>query len=337
MINFTEKGCGMKKGILVSLLFALTWLASSVCFATSSNQSAIKYKKVITVGQHNNQFKDVQSAYDSVVGASYEDPVLIKIMPGTYEFTQLSLSKDYIDIEGSGKGITILKSVASNYEQPSVFFVAATAQTEIRDLSVDIAAQEGTTGHYTTAFYIDGSMNTTLRNVAIVFNDQNSDYSTGIRVRKLWGAAAIFENVTLNMSSNSSSSYINGADLLFGYMIFDNFSVVVNGPNSPNVTAIQAKSGLLQMTNSTMAAYGSANTTAFSAWSDYTYAATFSLSQCQLTGIKAITTSYATSRLQNDTITVSDSIIDGQVLSTWKSVLSLNACVDPRDTPVIFP
>jgi len=72
--------------------------------------TAAKYAQVIVVAKSGGDFTDPIAAMESITDASATNPYLIKIMPGVYELNYwdgryLNL-KSFVDIEGSGEGVT---------------------------------------------------------------------------------------------------------------------------------------------------------------------------------------------------------------------------------------
>lgn len=68
-----------------------------------------KYANVIVVAKSGGNFTDPVTAVNSVIGASANNPYLIKIMPGVYDIGQNNIAmKEFVDIEGSGEGITTI-------------------------------------------------------------------------------------------------------------------------------------------------------------------------------------------------------------------------------------
>lgn len=71
------------------------------------------------------------AALDGIVTADYDDPVLLKLEPGRYDLGDKALfMKSWLDIEGSGEGITTISSTATNT-------VLAASSSELRFLSIN--------------------------------------------------------------------------------------------------------------------------------------------------------------------------------------------------------
>jgi hypothetical protein len=75
---------------------------------------AAKYAQVIVVAKSGGDFDNPVDAMNSIgpYDAGREHPYLIKIMPGLYNITGKVLNmRLYVDIEGSGEGVTIIRSL----------------------------------------------------------------------------------------------------------------------------------------------------------------------------------------------------------------------------------
>lgn len=70
-----------------------------------------KYANVVVVAKSGGDFTDPIAAINSITDASASNPYLMKIMPGIYDLGSSALSlKDYVDVEGSGENVTLIKS-----------------------------------------------------------------------------------------------------------------------------------------------------------------------------------------------------------------------------------
>jgi len=68
------------------------------------------YSKVIIVAPSGGDFTSPVDALNSITGSSSTNPYLVKIMPGIYDIGSNSVNmKSYVDIEGSGQSVTIIK------------------------------------------------------------------------------------------------------------------------------------------------------------------------------------------------------------------------------------
>lgn len=100
-----------------------------------------KYAKVAVVALSGGDYTSpVAAMADSAAwcGApSANNPCLLKIMPGVYDLGAGSLAmQQYIDIEGSGKGGTVIKSAVGNAATPPAATVVGANNAEIRNLAI---------------------------------------------------------------------------------------------------------------------------------------------------------------------------------------------------------
>src|SRR5205085_5958358 len=69
------------------------------------------YKNVVVVAQSGGDFSSVQAALTSITGNSASNRYLVKIAPGAY--TETVTMKPFVDIEGSGEGVTKISFTGS--------------------------------------------------------------------------------------------------------------------------------------------------------------------------------------------------------------------------------
>jgi len=96
--------------------------------------------QVVWVAQSGGDYTTLSAALESITDNSASKPYLIKIAPGVYTEKSSTTLKNYVDIEGSGEGITTLTcDCATNSASPlsTVLFVAGADQhIEVRNLTV---------------------------------------------------------------------------------------------------------------------------------------------------------------------------------------------------------
>lgn len=74
-----------------------------------------RYANVVVVAKSGGDYTEPLAAIASITDASATNPYLVKIMPGVYDFGNLTLDmKEYVDIEGAGEGVTVLTSAVYN-------------------------------------------------------------------------------------------------------------------------------------------------------------------------------------------------------------------------------
>jgi hypothetical protein len=110
--------------------------------STITVTTPILYKRTVIVGPVlNNETASgaaVRNALDGITGATATNRYLLKIEPGVYDLgTNYLQMKPFVDIEGSGKGATMLMMVRSGLSgAPTSAGVIAAGSSELRDLSI---------------------------------------------------------------------------------------------------------------------------------------------------------------------------------------------------------
>jgi pectin methylesterase-like acyl-CoA thioesterase len=108
-------------------------------------------ENIIRVARSGGDFTSLSNALASITDASAENSYVIKIAPGVYSETTGVDLKAYVDIEGSGEGVTVLRGFGSNAD-PSVDGTSATLRAlgvitaEVRMLTVESIATGKTDG-----------------------------------------------------------------------------------------------------------------------------------------------------------------------------------------------
>jgi hypothetical protein len=114
--------------------------------------------RVITVAPQGGHYLKLSTALEAIgtdpkyPAATATDPYLIKIAPGTYTETSTVALKDFVDIEGSGQGVTTINCQCGSdtFESPSAVVSVNGSIAEIRHLTIN---NTGTTDTGTTATY----------------------------------------------------------------------------------------------------------------------------------------------------------------------------------------
>lgn len=111
-------------------------LAVIVVGSTPAVVRADVYAQVVNVAKSGSPtgpvFDSPISAMSSITDASASKPYLVKIHPGVYDIGGATLyGKSYVDIEGSGEGVTVIRGIGSYI--PTIRLVA---NEELRSISV---------------------------------------------------------------------------------------------------------------------------------------------------------------------------------------------------------
>ena len=213
--------------------------------AVNHNHDAVyqkKYANVIVVANSGGDFTDPIAAYASIVDASAIKPYLIKIMPGVYEvpFASFILTKDYIDIEGSGPEITKITS-NSGYlgGGMGVLNYQGGNNNELRDISIECFGDYGPTGiQVTTATPFFNNINIAVigRNAeglnvlvgtakisnANIYLDGGNGVGSATGIRASQEGSILLENVTIY---GTHATYFTGVMALGGSSILKNVDI----------------------------------------------------------------------------------------------------------------
>ena len=87
---------------------------------------------VVRVGATGGDFTSIQAALDSITTASAANPFLVRVGPGVY-FERVAL-KPFVDVEGSGEGVTVIRQAGS--VPPDLGTVAGADDAELRFVTV---------------------------------------------------------------------------------------------------------------------------------------------------------------------------------------------------------
>ena len=286
-----------------------------------------KYKKVIVVAPQGGDFTDLAMAYDSIGTTSEKENVLIYIKPGIYDlsasFTALNMTKNYVDIQGAGQDLTVLRSNTANMYSSSFYMIMNGAISEIRDLTLELTS--GPTmfnEYYVVGVSLSGGQQA-LRNVRINLNDTMPARQVvgGIDIR--YSPGVFLENVTVTVNSATYNWYF-GMFSDGGNVSANNLQVVSNGTygifagySGANLSLTNAS--IIANNGSALASYGgniNANTS-------YISGGTTALS---LSGMGSAAT------IANSTLI--GSIWEG---APGSNQVTISNCVNGEGTPVTYP
>lgn len=175
-----------------------------------------KYANVIVVAKSGGDFTDPVAAVNSIIGASANNPYLVKVMPGVYDVGSIGIAmKSYVDLEGSGELVTIIRGSASGEQG----VVTCASNTELRDLTVQgVGAGPG----QCAAIYLADANPTSISRVtALASNPANN------------AAEAIFGNRSsvVYMKDVTAQAYGNGSTLNVGIFLEQGTTAVLRDIN----------------------------------------------------------------------------------------------------------
>jgi len=166
----------MRKGLVVVSIVTLALLFSSTVFAAAWN--APNNVRIVQKSNTDNVrvFGTITAALNSITNASATNPYVIKVMPGVYDLGTASLQmKEFVDVEGSGPGVTLITS--SNYNADgncTVCTVLMANNMAIRNLKIENKAPN-MNGEYgiPEAAVVFNNVTATLEGVNVLIgNDQ---------------------------------------------------------------------------------------------------------------------------------------------------------------------
>lgn len=120
-----------------------------------SSSLARRHVNVVVVSKDGlGDYPDPASAMNAIADASAANPYLIKVMPGDYDLGlhgQIWM-KPYVDIEGSGRGVTRVFATNDGWSPGGVIVMTNAVPNEVRDITVESRAS----GYYTQTYTWDG-------------------------------------------------------------------------------------------------------------------------------------------------------------------------------------
>lgn len=180
-------------------LFAILALmvVSTPSFALCYQQTLIVSP---TVGDPVASGNALRTAVDSIAGNAWGTRFLVKVEPGVYDLGSIPLQmKEWVDIEGSGRDITLIKG-SSTATLPDSGIILGVANAELRSLHVQAT---GTS----TAVAVFTFEATSLRDVRLTASGSNSCWG----LRSLGGDVKVEEvNAYINCSSYNSGISVKG-------------------------------------------------------------------------------------------------------------------------------
>jgi pectin methylesterase-like acyl-CoA thioesterase len=215
--------------------------------ATGLEGPAAHYANVIVVATTGGDFSDPIAAINSITDASATNPYLIKIMPGVYTLgSKLSL-KSFVDIEGSGEGVTKITGAGLSLSAAVVAADSTTTNAEIRNITIESVGP--------------GSMSVALRNTGSISLSHVSIKASG-------GTGGIFAINTggVNALITLSNVTVTVPDGSYVYGIYGSGKIVIS--DSTISTTANTLSAGISLTGSSILEMSNTAITAFSGdWS----------------------------------------------------------------------
>ena len=206
-----------------------------------AGQNAESPARVVWVAESGGDFTTLSAALASITDAADKNEYLIKIAPGEYIETANVAMKDFVDVEGSGQGITTIKGScpgSTDKERSTISFGEVNSQ--IRQLTIEAESNN---------------------QCVAVYSDQ--DYEGTPAVPTSSGYSPSMEFVTVLSKSNGNGSTVKAIVNETSELVVSNSEVTAEGSSSSS--AMYNDNSNVQLLNSTAKALGS-NSTAWAIW-----------------------------------------------------------------------
>lgn len=227
--------------------------SGTVAAGDHSHDSAYqkKYANVIVVAKSGGDFTDPLTAMQSITDASATSPYLIKLMPGIYNLGTNTLGMaPYVDIEGSGENITVIRGIANINAGWGV--VRLIRNSELRNLTVDTSESSWQTSGIAISA---NEGNNVLSHVTITASAALSNY--GFYAYGGDGNPTRLNDVTVLVSGAAGAYGVYAQNN--NNVIMNNCRIEVSGPDNGNNMVIAATSqygAKLTINNSSITAQG---------------------------------------------------------------------------------
>lgn len=156
-----------------------------------------KYANVVVVAKSGGDFTDIIAAVNSISDSSEFNPYLIKVMPGIYDLANQPLvMKPYVDLEGSGQNITVVKGSVESDWSGNGGLVQLANNSGLRNLTINLYEQFlSSLGSAIGAM----NVNTTISNVTI---SANSEYAKVFGLIAGTGSDISIHNSSFDIAAN---------------------------------------------------------------------------------------------------------------------------------------
>lgn len=193
----------------------------------------------ISGGSSTTNGTNLLAALAAITTASATNPWLLKIEPGIYDLGANQLiAKDYVDIEGSGRGITIITSSAQGNGGPgATVLVNSGTHAEIRDLTIKNTSAGMGRGIYALSndlrlTRVNVDVDTVDQSVAVdIINSSPHLSNMIIKIRTgRWGATGL--------AMWSSSSRVEHLEVQISSSNSDAVGIVIGGSSYPSLSKV---------------------------------------------------------------------------------------------------
>jgi Pectinesterase len=180
--------------------------------------SGVTPRNVIWVAKSGGQFTSVRAAMDSITDASSGNPYLVKVAPGIYTETVVTIMKSNVDLEGSGQDRTIVTCACGGNGQivDATIFVG-NIRGEIRDITITNTGRSS--GNVIDSVAVD--MVNTTSEMSIVDTTMTATNAPTAN------AAGVYLEFTSMPHIDNINIYTSGAGTNYGVKLFPGATAVI--------------------------------------------------------------------------------------------------------------
>ena len=180
-----------------------------------ASELGVDYQNVIIVAKSGGDYTSVQTAIDTIAGATADNPYLVRVAPG--EYSETVTMKPYVHLQGAGQEATVITSTTSNSAwPPTQATLVLSSDASLRDLTVG----NGSVGDYNAALLATVGVTRTLVADVTVRAQGGGARNYGIFL------TGIGTDVTLQQVTAMAE---NGSNTNLGLLIFDGAAAMLRG------------------------------------------------------------------------------------------------------------
>lgn len=191
--------------------------------------SSSSLKNVVTVAKKGGDFTDPIAAVNSISDASSSNPYVVIIAPGIYTLAAGLQMKEYVDIAGAGKDVTVLEIALSSSTVATSAMLLGANNATVSDMTLNNTggADPASIGIF------NNNTSPTIRNVKLTVKDA-SDVVIGIRNEN---STAIISDVTIEIILLSTPNTTIGIYNISSSPTLNNIKITMDAP--ANITGVQ--------------------------------------------------------------------------------------------------
>jgi hypothetical protein len=191
------------------------------------------YTGVLIVAASGGDYTSVNSAVNSISGPGSNNRWLVWVAPGTYN--EPVTMRSYVDIEGAGEGLTIIKWTGGSTITKGAT-VTGTTNSELRFLTIESAASGNTA--YAVGLY-NSSASPHLTHVSVAASGGSSTDVYGIYDTT---ASPVLTDVTITASGGTGNGGTRGLYHESGTLTYTKGSITVTGASGKDARGLDSAS-----------------------------------------------------------------------------------------------